>query len=115
MIYKYNLDGSLCSVYKTLNEAAINNNTEKKKISNACYSVNHKHKEYLWSYELKKQFLVEDLRKKGVQQLELDGELVSEYKSVAEASRITGISKTCIARVCRGEREFSSGYIWKYI
>ncbi|WP_394345717.1 hypothetical protein [Gelidibacter gilvus] len=40
---------------------------------------------------------------------------IAEYESVAEASRQTGISKSCISKVCRGERKQSGGYIWKYI
>ncbi len=37
-----------------------------------------------------------------------------EYKSVADASKETGISKTCISRACRGERENSGRYRWEY-
>ena len=70
---------------------------------------------YLWSYDHKEPFIIEpDNRKKQVIQYNLKGEELARYNSVAEASRETGLSKTCISRCCRGERRSSSGFIWKY-
>ena len=46
--------------------------------------------------------------------MDLDGHILYEYKSVAEASRQTGVSKTCISKVCRGERKGSGGFLWRY-
>ena len=46
--------------------------------------------------------------------MDLDGRTLQKYKSVAEASRQTGISKTCISRCCRGERDKSGGFKWEY-
>ncbi|WP_416382011.1 hypothetical protein [Maribacter sp. BPC-D8] len=40
--------------------------------------------------------------------------MIYTYLSIVEASKITGISKTCISRCCRGERKQSGGYLWKY-
>jgi hypothetical protein len=56
-----------------------------------------------------------DIRRKAVNKISLDGNLIDSYESASEASRITGISKTCIARCCRGERESSGGFIWRYL
>ena len=56
-----------------------------------------------------------DLRKKEVFQFSIDGHFLAKYVSVSEASRITELSKTCISRVCRGERKKSGGFLWKYI
>ncbi len=47
-------------------------------------------------------------------QLDLEGNSIATYISVVEASRQTGISKTCLSRVCRGEREKTHGYIFRY-
>jgi hypothetical protein len=55
------------------------------------------------------------MERKEAIQLDLEGNLLAEYKSVSEASKITGVSKTCISRCCRGERDKSGGYIWKYM
>lgn len=42
-------------------------------------------------------------------------ETLEEFISLSEASRITGSSKACIGRVCRGERKQTKGYTFKYI
>lgn len=55
-----------------------------------------------------------DLREKEVHQYTLEGDFVSKYKSVSLASSLTGVSKTCIAKVCRGERDQSGGFKWTY-
>ena len=115
-VYKYNLDGSLNATFEDLTTASETISVRKQDISRACWSVNHTLGGYLWSYDKMETFAAEnDSRKKKVVQSFLDGNLVAKYISVAEASKETGISKTCIARCCRGEREQSKGFLWKYI
>jgi group I intron endonuclease len=115
-IYKYNLDGSLNSTYETLTDAGNSINVRKQDVSRACWSANHTLGSFLWSYEDTEGFKPsKDNRKKEVLQYNLNGNLLARYASASEASRKTGISKTCIARCCRKEREHSGGFIWKYI
>ncbi|SHM90341.1 NUMOD1 domain-containing DNA-binding protein [Flavobacterium xinjiangense] len=114
-VYQYNLDGSLNATFEDLTTAGKSINVRKQAISRACWSVNQTLGGYLWSYDYKEPFIVEpDNRKKQVTQFTLNGEILARYNSVAEASRITGLSKTCISRCCRGERRSSSGFLWKY-
>ncbi|WP_394342573.1 hypothetical protein [Tenacibaculum discolor] len=47
-------------------------------------------------------------------QLTLDDEFVAEFNSVSEASKITGLNKTSIAKVCRGERNKCGEFKWRY-
>ena len=63
---------------------------------------------------MKEGYLPKDKRKKKVLQYTLEGEFVNEFKSVAEASKLTGCNKSSIAKVCRGERKRCGGFIWKY-
>lgn len=49
---------------------------------------------------------------KKVQQLDLNNNLLNEFISVGEATRITNICH--IAEACRSERKTAGGYIWKY-
>ena len=51
----------------------------------------------------------------SVAQLDLDGNLLNEYKSLTEASKATGISVSKISAVCKGRRKTAGGYIWKYL
>ena len=114
-IYKYNLDGSLHSTFENLNDAGESINVRKQDICRACWSINHTLGGYLWSYEYSESFAPGiDCRKKEVWQYNLNGNLLVKYISVSEASRKTGLSKTCISRCCREERENSGGFLWKY-
>ena len=50
-----------------------------------------------------------------VRQYSLSGVLLNEYKSMAEAGRITGFSANSIQSCCSGVVKKSHGYIWKYV
>lgn len=115
-IYKYNLDGSLNGTFQDLTSASNTIDVRKQDISRACWNVNHALGGYLWSYDYRVPYIPEsDNRKKEVIQYSVDGNLLARYISASEASRKTGISKTCITRCCRGERESSGGFLWKYM
>jgi predicted GIY-YIG superfamily endonuclease len=116
-VYQYNLvTGELINKHESLTSAANEVDSTKQHISRACLSVNKVFRGFYWCYELHTCFKPKkDARKKKVLQYSNVGSLMAQYVSVAEASRITGISKTCISRCCRGEREQTGGFIWKYI
>ena len=111
-------DGSLVGKYDCLQSAANAVNATKQNISMSCLGVNKTCKGYNWSYSStfhsspKK---LEDERRKPVIQLALDGRTLRKYKSIADASRVTGINKCSIAKVCRLERKQAGGYCWRYI
>lgn len=115
-IYQYDIyTGTLINTFDKLKEAATYVGGTKQDISRACLSVNKRFENYYWSYTYKEPFEPEkDSRRRRVIQYSLDGELLAEYKSVSEASRQTEISKTCISRVCRGERNHTRGFIFMY-
>jgi len=113
-VYQYNLDGSLNTTFEDLTTAGNSIDVRKQDICRA-WNVNNTLGGFLWSYEFKEKFIPEsDNRKKEVIQFSLDGNVLARYISVAEASKISGLSKTCISRCCRGEREQSGGFIWSY-
>lgn len=114
-VYQFDIDGKLIASFKSLKEIEITLNYDKRRISNAC-TTTKQYKGSYWSYSRNNTFSSPtDGRKRKVLQFNLNGELIAKYTSVAEASKITRISKTCIARCCRKERENSGGFIWKYI
>ena len=49
-----------------------------------------------------------------VYQYSLDGKLLHVYKSLKEASDLTGFDKTGISKCCLGNTHSSYGYIWRY-
>lgn len=115
-VYKYSLeDGELKGVYEGLQEAAETVDSYKQHISRACLSVNKTYNGFFWSYEYKDPFVPEiDKRRKKVVQFDSTGQMLGSYTSVSEAARQTGISKTCISRVCRNERDNTHGFVFVY-
>ena len=49
-----------------------------------------------------------------VLQLTKNGEFVKEYGSANLASELLGLNHSNISSVCRGERKYCGGFIWKY-
>jgi len=114
-VYQYYLDGYLKKVFSDLTTAGNSINKSKQAISRACTSVSHTLAGYLWSYDFQEPFKPEkDNRKKEVSQYDLEGNLLAKYISASEASRKTGVPKSCITKCCRGERKSSRNFIWKY-
>jgi group I intron endonuclease len=115
-VYQYDLkDGCLISKYDCLQNAANVISATKKAISKACLSVNQTYGGYFWSYDYKEPFKPnKDVRKKKVLYYNLVEDTVNDFDSVADASRKTGVSKSCIARFCRSERKPPEGIMWKY-
>tara|TARA_R100001377_G_scaffold73870_1_gene50031 strand:- start:127 stop:789 length:663 start_codon:yes stop_codon:yes gene_type:complete len=115
-VYQYDLkDGSLIGKYDCLQNAASVISARKNAISRACLSVNKIYRGYFWSYDYEEPFKPnKDIRKKKVLHYNLEVNTVHEYDSVADASRKTGVSKSCIAKFCRGERNPPEGVIWEY-
>lgn len=115
IVYQYCMEtGKLLNSFKTLQEAADSVGAYRTSISNACLGYNKSCKGYYWSYEDLEKLVMEDKRTKCVCKYTLTGELITKYDSVSQASKKTGLSRTCIARVCRGERRHSGGFKWKY-
>lgn len=52
---------------------------------------------------------------KNIIQLSKDGDFVSSFVSMRDASIKTGVCYTSITQVCKNERETAGGYKWKYV
>lgn len=115
-IYQYSVqDGSLIGTFNSLEKAGKVVNTTKQHISRACLSINKTYKGYYWSYDYVEPFVPDkDERKKKVLYYDFTKETTQEFNSVAEASKITGVSKSCIARFCRGDRKPPNNICWEY-
>lgn len=53
-------------------------------------------------------------RRKWVIQKDLNNEIVGIYDSPITASKVTGISYSCITGVCNGAHHTAGNYIWEY-
>lgn len=116
-VYQYDiLTGSLINKYSNLTNAGAVVGLNKQDLSKVCLSVNKVSKGFYWTYDYVEKFIpLKDKRKKKVYQYNIQGEFIDEFESVSEASKKTGLNKSSIAKVCRGERNSCGGYFWKFI
>ena len=118
-VYQYSIeDGSLVNTYDSLQSAGSAVNADKRSVSSAALGVNKTCKGFVWSYSSSSSSFpkhINDNRRKVVQQFSLEGEFINEFKSVSEASKLTGCNKTGIGKVSRRERKSCGGYLWRYI
>lgn len=113
-VYQFNSKtGELINSYESLSQAAEAVDAVKQNISDVCLGIFNTCKGYAWSYH-EDYKLFTDKRKKEVVQFDLNKNFIAKYESLAEASRITNASKTCIARCCRGDRTSTHGFIFEY-
>lgn len=115
-IYQYDLDtGNLLATFPQLEYAAFTVGVDKRTISKACLGEIKNCKGFYWSYNLADTFKAEnDLRKKKVFQFTELGVFSRSYNSVAEASEITGVNRSSIAKCCRGIYFSAGDYLWEY-
>lgn len=52
--------------------------------------------------------------KRKVVQYDKQNNFISQYNSISEASKVTGIHTTSISNVCKGVAKTAGGYIWEY-
>jgi len=51
---------------------------------------------------------------RAVIQMDLNGGLIKEFKSIKEAAESTNTHNGKIVQVCKGQRKTSNGFKWKY-
>lgn len=61
-----------------------------------------------------RQYNIEYSQAKPVLQLTLDGQLVREWSSAAEAERLGGYTHAHISKCCLGKLKKHSGFIWRF-
>ena len=52
---------------------------------------------------------------KVVQQIGSSGEVIAEFDSVRQVTRVLGFDNSTISKVCREERKSAYGYYWRYV
>lgn len=115
-IYQYDVqNGNLLNVFNDLEAASKAVGVDRKSISKACLGEVKICSGYSWSYKRYEIYpYMEDGRKKRVHQIGPHGEIVKSYDSVIEASEMTGVNRSSIAKCCRGEYSLAGSYHWKY-
>ena len=119
MVYQYDLDGNLLKSYQGTGEAERETGINKAGIVRCC---NGKYKQaggYIWKYEkdvdsINKLDKVSKGNLVSVCQFDLSGNYINTYPSAKEAERQTWANAAHICDCCKGKRNKSGGYVWKY-
>jgi hypothetical protein len=115
-IFEYDMNGNLLNEYSSLSQIT-KNRTERNCIRSVLKGECKSSKNKIYSFKkipktfFKKYF---QIWKGFVLQFDLNGNLIKEWKSSYEASKILKISRTNIDRCLKKERKISNGFIWKY-
>lgn len=117
-IYQYDFKGNLINIYSSVKEMNLLTGYSKDYIAATCRKQYPSANGYIWVYEDEEDILslinkVPLEQKVPVFQYNLEGELVQEFVSVSEASRLTGIEKTAISHVINNENCLTAGgFFW---
>lgn len=95
-----NFNDYKCVNHKDKNK--LNNRPENLEWCSFAYNINYEHRDTKG-----KTFRV-------IQQIDRRGNIVGEFSSIVEASKITGVKDYCISNCVRGVTYSTGGYIWKY-
>ena len=119
-ICEYNLKGELLFVYEKITDAANKYNISTTNISKACKKQIKKCHGSIWRYlgdELTEDEIAsinDNNRYRQVSQYDMDWNFIANYKSIAEAMRMTGIKDTSIQQCCIGKYKHAGHFKWKY-
>lgn len=119
-VVQYSLSGEKIKEYDSIQMAAKNTNTHPTSLKDCC---THKYKTangFMWRYkeEVEGQTNIEpyvDIKCVQVVQLSKNGDFVSQYDSLSEASRATGVLPGVISDCCNGKIHRGGDYVWMHL
>jgi hypothetical protein len=122
-VVQLSLYGEFIQEFRSMSEASkLVNGTTTAKISKCCKKERKSNGGFMWIYKRdysdNKTYSwegIHDGNAKGVVQLSLNGEFISEYSSITEASKFvknTSVSK--ISKCCNGNAKSHANYIWVF-
>lgn len=116
-VYQYDLNGVLIQQHKSLREAERQTGINHGNVSKCC-SGKFKHTGgFIFSYipiNDIQQLKNPNAQKKKVLEIDIDGNIIAEYVSIAEAAKITGVDASNISRVCSGIKKCVKSRYFKF-
>lgn len=110
----YTLQGNFIKTYSSITQASNDLGVSAGNIVLCCKGIYKYAKDYIFRYG-ECEDVIESTIKKGfcVDMCDLDNNTIRTFKSYYEASKLTGIDKSSIAKCCRGKANKAGGFIWK--
>lgn len=112
-VKQYDTKGNFICEYSSAAEAARILGFDRTHITRCCKHGGTTHG-YMFSYinDLREPF--KRITQKNILQFTLNNEFVTEYNSIDEASKITGINKHSISKCLSHDNKSGKGFIWFY-
>ena len=116
-VLQFDLQGKFIKEYPSALQASQITGIAHTQICKCCRGIIQQSGTYQWKYADDTKKILPIIKRTDFTVIQLDKEteeIIEEYNSIAEASRITGIAKATICNVCNGKGKTAGGYIWKY-
>ena len=117
-VYQYDTQGNLIGSYYSTNEAERQTGIKQSLISGQIAGEYKTAGGFRWSYELNELPPIERVKyyKREVIQIDKDTlEVIAQYDSISEASKLLNIASGSITKVCQGKRKTAGGFCWSYV
>lgn len=120
-VYKIDsITNDIVAKYDSLNQAAEENNIDPSNLSKVCRGIECSCKGFKWSYA--DEYDEEKIKNKSPKALsraiyQIDnktGEIIKEFKNMAEAVRLADVSQPTLSMCLSGKYKTANGYNWCY-
>lgn len=114
-IAQYDLDGNFIRVWNNMAEIGRSGIAQASSVSHCCVKETYS-KQYQWRYYTGSTDNIAKVTPKirVVYQFDLQGNYITYFKSISEASKATLIDSTLISNNCTGHQSQAGGYYWSY-
>lgn len=116
-VYQFDLSKNFIKKWDTAMEVERVLGISNASIFQCCHGDRHSAGGFLWSFTEQcnpKKLKISPKHKNGVNQYDLNGNLIAHYSSIKEASEQTPCSKTGIIDCCAGRKTSNRGFKWEY-
>ena len=97
-----------------IDENKLNNRVSNLEWCDQLYNINYGTAQERRAKKISKLLTNRKDLSKPIFQFDKNGNFISEYPSMIEAARKTGINRQNICKVCKGKYKSAGGYVWKY-